>query len=182
MLLNVVPLNMNDPDAVPPSLNVTPVNVQRIESAEAMLGRDNRASRSTAENTLRIIRRFIIPPSLRCRLTRTLLQSMFHLSLLITSSLPTASPSLRNNRLSISGRTLPPSELGKPQPRLALLARKYNKYHCLSMFPKASGGQPARLRSFLQVFFCSRFDEVVGPPSGPAATTLFARRARQAVN
>ena len=80
MLVKVVPLNMNDPDAVVPSLNVThpvgqaalvgPVNVQRIESAEAMLGRDNRASSSTAENTLRITSRFIIPPSLRCRLTR----------------------------------------------------------------------------------------------------------------
>ena len=87
MLVNVVPLNMNDPDAVAPSLNVTPVNVQRIESAEAMLGRDNRASKSKAENKLRSTSRFITPPSLRRRLTRTLLHSTFHLSALITNRL-----------------------------------------------------------------------------------------------
>src|SRR3974390_1541462 len=95
MLVNVVPLNTNVPDAVAPSLNVTLVKVQRIESAEAMLGRDKRATTSTAENKVRSARRFIIPPSLRRRLTRTLPQSSFHLSVLITNPLRTASLSLR---------------------------------------------------------------------------------------
>jgi len=60
MLLYVVPLNMNEP--VTPG---TPVIVQRIESAEAILGTDNKTSRSEAVIKLLRISLFITPPSLR---------------------------------------------------------------------------------------------------------------------
>src|SRR5215469_3096281 len=72
---------------------VTPVNVQRTESAEAMLGSDNKTSRSEAVIRLRRISLFITPPSLRQGLTRILLQPTFHLIMLITSGLRTTWPS-----------------------------------------------------------------------------------------
>jgi len=83
ILLNVpigpiVASKSNDPVAVPatplvPAIGVkaTFVSVQRIESAEAILGTDNKTSRSNAATRLRRISRFIIPPSLVRRLTGT---------------------------------------------------------------------------------------------------------------